>query len=211
MQLRSLAATLLLVSGPFVCSVSAQSLAGEWDATVKANGVDVPCRFKITGEGSNLQGTFFNGEELYPSTSATFVNGSLVMNFEYTSGKLEATWKDGHLQGTFHATLGTYGFSAVPHTPPPPPSAGAPMIDGDWEIANNSPKGEKAWWFLVRQNGSEVTASILRIDGDTGNLTGTWHDGKFVLSHFALARAALLEVTPQPDGSLHLLMNGKTQ
>jgi thiol-disulfide isomerase/thioredoxin len=215
MQLRSIAASLLLVSGPLVFSASAQSLtqslAGEWDATVKAGGVDVPCRFKITGEGSNLQGTFFNGEELYPSTSATFVNGSLVMNFDYTSGKLEATWKDGRLQGVFHASRGTYPFTAVLHTNPPAPSANAPAIDGDWEIANNSPKGEKAWWFVVRQNGGQVSAAILRIDGDTGTLAGTWHDGKFVLSHFALARAALLEVTPQPDGSLHLVMNGTTQ
>src|ERR1700728_2456958 len=104
MKLRWFAASLLLVSGPLVFSASAQSLAGEWDATVKASGVDVPCRFKITGEGSGLQGTFFNGEELYPSTSASFTNGALVMNFDYTSGKLEATWKDGRLQGTFHAS-----------------------------------------------------------------------------------------------------------
>src|SRR5580658_11226779 len=108
MTLRSMAASLLLVSGPFVSSAWAQSLAGEWDAMVKANGVDVPCRFKIAGEGSSLQGTFFNGEELYPSTSATFANGSLVMNFEYTSGKLEATWKNGRLEGTFHAARGNY-------------------------------------------------------------------------------------------------------
>ncbi len=211
MKLRSMAAALLFVSGPW-----AQSLAGEWDATVKANGVDVPCRFKITGEGSSLQGTFFNGEELYPSTSASFANGSLVMNFDYTSGKLEATWKDGRLQGVFHATRGNYPFSAAPHTVAAAPSTtglsgNAPSIDGDWEIANNSPKGEKAWWFLVRQNGADVSAAILRIDGDTGTLAGSWRDGKFVLSHFALARAALLEVTPQPDGSLHLVMNGKTQ
>jgi thiol-disulfide isomerase/thioredoxin len=211
MQLRSITASLLLVSGPLVFSASAQSLAGEWDATVKANGVDVPCRFKITGEGSSLQGTFFNGEEQYPSTSSSFANGALVMNYEYTSGKLEATWKDGRLQGVFHAARGNYPFTAVPHTAKPAPSAGAPEIDGDWEIANNSGKGEKAWWFLVRQNGGEVAASILRIDGDTGTLAGGWRDGKFVLSHFALARAALLEVTPQPDGSLHLVMNGTTQ
>src|SRR5580658_153496 len=106
MQLRSLAVSLLLVSGPLVFSAGAQSLAGEWDATVKASGVDVPCRFKITGEGPTLQGTFFNGEEPYPSSSATFVNGALVMNYEYTSGKLEATWKDGRLQGTYHAARG---------------------------------------------------------------------------------------------------------
>jgi len=210
MQLQSIVASLLLASGPLCVSAWAQSLAGEWDATVKASGVDVPCRFKITGDGSTLQGTFFNGEELYPSTSASFANGALVMNFEYTSGKLEANWNDGHLQGTFHAARGNYPFSAVPHTAPTS-SANVPSIEGEYEIANNSPKGEKAWWFVVRQNGAQVSAAILRIDGDTGTLAGTWRDGKFVLSHFALARAALLEVTPQPDGSLHLVMNGTTQ
>lgn len=210
--MKFLAVGLLLVS-----SAWAQSLAGEWDATVKANGVDVPCRFKVTGEGSSLQGTFFNGEEQYPSTSATFANGSLVMNYEYTSGKMEATYKDGHLQGVFHAARGNYPITAVRHTTTPAPAANAPLIEGEYEIANNSGKGEKAWWFLVRQKGGEVQASILRVDGDTGTLAGTWHDstpsgpGKFVLSHFALARAALLEVTPQPDGSLHLVMNGTTQ
>ncbi len=199
------AASVLLASGAF-----AQSLTGEWDATVKANGVDVPCRFHVSQQGSSIQGTFFNGEELYPSTSGSFSNGALTLNFEYTSGKLEAAYKDGRLQGTYHSTRGNYGFSAVPHTPPPPPSANAPSIDGDWEIANRSPKGEQAWQFLVRQNGPSVAASILRIDGDTGVLTGVWRDGKFTLSHFSGARPALLEVTPQPDGSLHLVMNGST-
>ena len=169
-----------------------------------------PAAFMISQQGSSIQGTFFNGEELYPSTSGSFSNGALTLNFEYTSGKLEAAYKDGRLQGTYHSTRGNFGFSAVAHTPPPPPSANAPSIDGDWEIANRSPKGEQAWQFLVRQNGPSVAASILRIDGDTGVLTGVWRDGKFTLSHFSGARPALLEVTPQPDGSLHLVMNGST-
>lgn len=195
----------------------AQSLAGEWDATVKANGVDVPCRFRITQQGANtqpgggIQGTFFNGEELYPSTAGTFSGGVLTLNYEYTSGKLEATYRNGRLEGTYHSTRGNYGFSAVPHVAPAPPSANAPSIDGDWEIANKSPKGEQAWQFLVRQTGPSVAASILRIDGDTGVLTGVWRDGKFTLSHFSGARPALLEVTPQADGSLRLVMNGKTE
>ena len=206
MKLGFFATSLLAVSTAW-----AQSLAGEWDATIKANGVDAPCRFQIAQQGSTIQGTFFNGEELYPSTSGSFTSGALAMSWEYTSGKLEANYKDGRLQGTFHSTRGNYGFSAVPHTPPPPPSANAPSIDGDWEIANKSPKGEQAWQFLVRQNGPQVAASILRIDGDTGVLTGVWRDGKFTLSHFSGARAALMEVTVNPDGSLHLLQNGKTE
>jgi len=47
----------------------------------------------------------------------------------------------------------------------------------------NSPKGEKAWHLIVKQHGAEVSAAILRVDGDTGTLTGSYKDGKFVLSH----------------------------
>lgn len=193
---------------PLVC---AQSLTGTWDATVKASGVDVPCRFDIAQTEDAIRGTFFNGEELYPSTSGKFENGVLTLNFEYTANKLEASFKDGKLQGTYFSTRGNYGFSAVPHVTPPPPSPNPPKIAGNYEFAVKSGKGEEAQQFIVRQNGAEVLASILRIDGDTGTLSGVWRDGKFTLSHFSGSRPALVVVTPQPDGSLRLLMNGRTE
>jgi hypothetical protein len=46
------------------------------------------------------------------------------------------------------------------------------------------PKGEKAWRLIIKQKGPEISASILRVDGDTGALTGGWKDGKFTASHF---------------------------
>jgi peroxiredoxin len=49
------------------------------------------------------------------------------------------------------------------------------------------------------------------VDGDTGALTGTYRDGKFVLSHFSGARPSLLEVTPRKDGTLEVLQNGKNK
>src|SRR5580704_5477864 len=147
MKLRFFAASFLLLSSAPFSLMSAQSLAGEWDATVKANGVDVPCRFQITQQGSSIQGTFFNGDELYPSTSGSFSNGMLTLSFDYTSGKMEAAYKDGRLQGTFHAARGNYPFSATPHVAAATPPGKAPVIEGEYEIANNSGKGEKAWWF----------------------------------------------------------------
>jgi thiol-disulfide isomerase/thioredoxin len=62
----------------------------------------------------------------------------------------------------------------------------------------------------VRQSGPEVTGAILRVDGDTGELSGTYRDGKFVLSHFSGARPARVEVTPQKDGTLAIEQNGET-
>ena len=49
---------------------------------------------------------------------------------------------------------------------------------------------EKALQFVVQQRGAEVSGAILRVDGDTGTLTGSYKDGKFTLSHFSGARPA---------------------
>jgi peroxiredoxin len=72
----------------------------------------------------------------------------------------------------------------------------------------DSPKGEKAWRFIVQQTGPEVSAAILRVDGDTGALTGTYHDGRFELSHFDGSRPLIASVEPQTDGTLAIQLNG---
>jgi thiol-disulfide isomerase/thioredoxin len=82
-----------------------------------------------------------------------------------------------------------------------------PSIDGTWITSAKSNKGETAWRFIAKQSGAQVQATILRIDGDTGTLTGSYKDGKFVLSHFSGARPLLLEVFPQPDGTIKLTQN----
>ena len=73
-----------------------------------------------------------------------------------------------------------------------------------------SPKGEYAWRFIVRQSGADVSAAILRVDGDTGALTGRYRDGKFVLSHFSGERPYVMEAAPKSDGSLVITLNDYT-
>jgi thiol-disulfide isomerase/thioredoxin len=80
-----------------------------------------------------------------------------------------------------------------------------------WEVGVQSPKGESAWRLIVRQSGTDVSAAILRVDGDTGTLTGSYRDGTFLLSHFSGVRPALLQVTPEKDGTLTLVMNAKNK
>ena len=84
-----------------------------------------------------------------------------------------------------------------------------PSIAGPWDIAVKSPKGEEAWRLILRQSGAKVSAAILRVDGDTGTLTGTFRDGKFVLSHFSGARPALLDVTLTAEETLDIEQNKK--
>lgn len=183
---------------------SAQSLAGLWDATVNVEGTQIPFRFGLSGSGSDVKGWFFNGDEREISTSGTFENGSLVLNFDSYAGILQATVKDGVLDGQYSQRGKSQAIHATRALPRASVSAKAPDIGGLWFLQDvkSTKKGEKAWRLIVRQNGNDVSAAILRVDGDTGTLTGSYRDGKFVLSHFSGARPALLFITPRPDGTL---------
>src|SRR6266496_6580707 len=75
----------------------AQSLSGSWDATVVVNGLEIPFRMEFAGD----RGSFFNGDEKVTSTSGHFTDGSLVLNYDHYGTKLEATLKDGALEGRY--------------------------------------------------------------------------------------------------------------
>jgi peroxiredoxin len=189
----------------------ADSLTGRWDATMTINGVVIPFRLDISGVGSNLRGTLYNGDEKETTTSALLDHGTVVLKFEHYLTTIVATPKDGQLDGKVDGRLGdrqvyigSYAFHASRHNSSLPAASGdrAPTIGGSWEIPHESSKGEKAWRLVVKQSGSEVSAAILRVDGDTGALTGTWRDDRFVLSHFDGSRPALMEIMPERDGTL---------
>jgi thiol-disulfide isomerase/thioredoxin len=109
----------------------------------------------------------------------------------------------------------TFPVTAHRHAAETGSSVSAPSIDGLWEVAVKSSKGEQAWRLIVQQkSASNVSAAILRVDGDTGALTGEYKDGKFVLSHFSGGRPALMVLTPAADGTLTVDMtdlHGKSQ
>ena len=198
-----------LVSLP--ASAGAQAIAGLWDATVVVNnGVEIPFRIELAGTGAAAKGSFFNGEEKLASTTGQFESGALVLNFDELGTKLEATLNDGQLEGQYsRGTRGApYPFKAHRFAPAPAGDAAIPSIAGLWNIqVGKSSKGEAAWQLIVRQSGPEASATILRVDGDTGTLTGTYRDGMFVLSHFSGMRPLRLELTPSADGSLAVVQN----
>ena len=205
-------AALLFAIAPaaLVVPVSAQSpsVAGLWDATITFNGSAIPFRLQVAGEGSNLRGWLFNGAQKEVAASASFHDGTLVLNFESYAAKLEAKLENGELVGTYGPMLNkTYPVTAHRHEAESASAASAPSINGLWEVAVKSSKGELAWRMIVQQkSASNVEAAILRVDGDTGALTGGYKDGKFVLSHFSGGRPSLIVITPESDGTLALDM-----
>jgi peroxiredoxin len=188
----------------------AQSIAGMWQATITNNQLVVPFRIQFQGDGDNIKGTLFNGNDKFTSTSGHYENGSLVLAWDYYGSKLEATLKDQTLEGKYiRNARSSSPFRAERYVAPPAPTTSIPKIDGLWVTTAKSSKGETAWQLIVRQTGPDVSASILRIDGDTGTLSGTYKDGKFLLSHFSGVRPSVLEVTPSSDGTLKLVLNGR--
>ncbi|HLK48537.1 MAG TPA: TlpA disulfide reductase family protein [Bryobacteraceae bacterium] len=204
----------LLLFAAFCAATFAQPrdprIAGRWDATIHINGIDTPFPLEITGAGNNVTASFFNGDDPYPSTEGRFENGKLVLKWDYYAATLDATVNDGVIEGQYAGTRimkGPFAIRATRHTSSPAENGTAPDIDGLWEIPNKSGKGESAWRFIVRQSGANATATILRVDGDTGTISGRYQNGKFVLSHFDGARAHLLQITPAADGTLDILQD----
>lgn len=194
-----------------VTAFAGNPLEGRWDAVLQTANAAIPFRLDITGEGPSLKGILYNGDDTESTTKASFSNNLLVLDLGHYLTKISATYRDGQLLGKVEMRGDKNpegsGFSAIRHKNVKLDAAGVPNIAGSWEIPleKPTPKGEQAWRFIVRQNGAEAFASTLRVDGDTGALTGAWHNGKFALSHFDGSRPGLLEVTPLADGNLQLV------
>jgi thiol-disulfide isomerase/thioredoxin len=193
---------------------AADQLDGRWDASLNSHGTVIPFRLDISGSGPTLKGTFYDGFQPYDgTTSASFHDGKLVLNVEHYLTTITATLKDGQLAGNVvtqsRGPASEYAFLASRHVEPATVSSDAPSIAGSWIIPLESPssKGEKAFRFIVEQKGPDVAASILRVDGDTGAYSGTFKDGKWVLSHFDGSRPGVIEVSLAKDGTLEILQN----
>jgi peroxiredoxin len=199
----------LFLLAALTAGLSAQPLDGVWSATIDSNHRLIPFRIGFSTK-DELKGWFFNGDEKVLSTSGSFENGALLLRFDHYDTKLEAKLSDGELTGTYGRPGRTYSFHAVPYRAAEASQENAPRIAGLWDIEVDSPKGEKAWHLIVHQNGNEASAAILRVDGDTGLLTGEYRDGRFTLSHFSGARHSLMTLALQPGGSLEVVQNGKT-
>jgi thiol-disulfide isomerase/thioredoxin len=195
----------------FAPAAFAESLTGLWNATVNIEGTEIPFKIEFSGDGNAVKGWFFNGDEKEFSTGGKFENGSLELNFDSYASTLKATVRNGALDGEYVTRGKPLAIHAVRANGKSEYKGKAPDISGLWylEGVTSGKHDEQAWNFYVQQHGAEATAAILRVDGDTGALAGGYKDGKFVLSHFSGARASLVVVTPQPDGTLTVELRGQ--
>jgi thiol-disulfide isomerase/thioredoxin len=214
------ALAVVVAGSALVLAQDTKSLAGKWDGTVTVSAnnsgvivpVEVPFPLEIASEGGKLKASFLNGSQRIASTASAVNGDTVVFTFGQYGATLNATVKDGALAGQYIRPKGRGAplpFKAA-RAAAAASNVKAPSIDGVWIVQAKSNKGESAWRFIVDQKGPQVSATILRIDGDTGTLSGSFKDGKFVLGHFSGARPLLVEVTPNADGTLTISQNKQT-
>ncbi len=188
----------------------AQTGATHWSGTALVHGQQIPMSLDLSpaARDGNISGALLNAGESSVSSSGELSGTHLVLRFDYFARKLEGTLTAQSFIGSFGTATGT----PIPVELHPAakqdaaPSPTGPAIEGDWEIAVNSPKGESAWTLRVSPSGSQppVKAVILRIDGDTGGLYGSFDTAanEYRVSHLSAAGAALYSLKPRADGTL---------
>ena len=209
---------------PFSSVTAAQDSAADarhWSGTAEVQGQQIPVELNLSkpGAGGSVSGSFGNGKEIAPSSSGSEANGHLILNFDYYARKLEGDLHANQFTGTFGGMKGTPatitlhpdrdGKPATRFTAAGATGTTAGTINGDWEIAVKSPKGESAWTLRVSPSGGgdgQIKAVILRIDGDTGGLYGGFDPakGEFRVGRFGPSGGQLYSLKPQADGTLQV-------
>jgi thiol-disulfide isomerase/thioredoxin len=190
---------------------SAQNVPAHWSGTALVHGQQVPVNLDLSPatKDGHISGSLINAGESSISSSGELTGTHLLLHFDYFARKLEGTLTPQSFNGTFGTATGTpIPIELQPGALDQPTAAVASdlAITGDWEIAVKSPKGESAWTLRVSPSGSRppVKAVILRIDGDTGGLYGSFDAAanEYRVSHLSAAGAALYSLKPQQDGTL---------
>lgn len=194
---------------------SATSITGLWDAKIVANQLEIPFRFEIAQDGSQVQGFFFEGDRKIASSSGSFANGRLELEYDYLDTTLDVTFVGDQFYGSYRVNrpgAQPLLIRAQRFVPAPADAAAAPQVSGNWEMRRapnevRTASDKQTWNLFLRQSGAEVSGSILRVDGDTGFLNGKWQKGILVLSHFAGQGPLLFEAKLNTDGTLAIALN----
>jgi thiol-disulfide isomerase/thioredoxin len=198
------------------------SIVGRWDAFVTVGAANVPFRFEIAVDGSEARGFFFEGGKRVPSTSGRYADGTLQINYDFLNATLTARLDGESLVGSYRYNRKNgkeYAFRATKSSTIAINHDQGPNVAGDWEMKlvgedhseKKDPRTALTWQLYLREAGTEVSGSILRIDGDTGNLNGGWNGDVLTLSHFAGERPVLLQAKLLDDGTLDILYNNENR
>jgi thiol-disulfide isomerase/thioredoxin len=201
----------LIAIGLTVAGCQQQPLnpVGIWRGSIKNNsGEVVAFTLDVKREGGKLVGALVNGEDRTVSTDGSFEGNKLKLRYDFYDGELNATIDGDKLNGTFVrqwqkqslkrelvATRGDTIVNAASRNP-------GTDLSGDWVIqAGEAPK-QTFWRAAFRQQGSEVSGTIIPVSGDWGHLVGQFENGELKLNRFDGINCRVFRARLTPQGRL---------
>lgn len=186
------------------------SLAGNWRGVFSIKpGVEVPFNFIIREAGSSLKGFLVNGEERFPTGDLRFVGDSVFiplplfeneLAFKLEGNLLNGFFRRQDLKGTATPVQAKKGMLYCFNEASSSPIAD---ISGTYDVVfqNGNGKEEKAVGIFKQRQGI-VTATFLRITGDSRFLEGVIEDDVVRLSSFIGSSPALYVGKVDKNGSI---------
>lgn len=223
-------ASLLLLAAVSIATAHAQRPARHWVGTADVSNNDsspaakikatVPVQLDLTTTDKGaVTGTFLNGTERAPSSTGTLTGSHVVLHFTSFARTLEGDIKGNTLTAVFRGarmkdwpvTLHADRDGKVSTSFAAAAAAvrgKQQTINGDWEIAGKSSKGESAWTMRVAPfaGNGEIRAVIQHVDGDSGAMYGRYDEAgsEYRVYRFADSGATAYALKPGTNGTLQV-------
>lgn len=201
----------LLASAAYADNV----LDGWWRATVlNKAGEEIGFQLELKRQGEQVSGALVNGHQRVESTSGSYDGKTLRLRYDFYDGELSATLVNGELRGDFQRQSGKNvlrrELRAWRETKPTTTEA-KPSVDlsGDWLLRVGEANNQRTWRAWFKQQGADVTGTIIPLSGDWGLMTGKFQNGELRLTRFDGINAYLLNVKLTADGKLEGLINSE--
>ena len=153
-------AAMLAGSTPDARLAAAQpaGIAGLWDAIIVANDVEVPFRFEIASSGTRADGYFFEGDRKVGSTSGSYADGLLTLEYDFLNTTLQAKLEGDVLVGTYQnkrANAKPQAIRMQRFVPVALDVENVPALEGTWEMRRNAdevtaPRDTRTWHVFLR-------------------------------------------------------------
>lgn len=216
-QLRlALIVSVMVGAGLVACArKAADSINGEWRAVVlNKAGEEIGFKLDLKQAGAQVSGALVNGDQRVESTGGSFDGQTLKLQFDFYAGELTATLTNGELRGDFQRQSGKNTLrrelrawrEAVNE---PTLTAPAADLSGDWLLRVGEASNQRTWRASFKQQGADVTGTIIPLSGDWGVMTGKFENSELRLTRFDGINAYLLKAKLTADGKLEGFINSE--
>jgi thiol-disulfide isomerase/thioredoxin len=183
---------------------------GLWHGVIflsEQEGDELPFKIELKKEGDQVSGALVNGDERIPSTGGSWDGKNLKLRFDFYDAELKAKLIRQEMIGEFtrqwakKTLTRRLKFWREAKNFNPPDRSGK-NVSGDWLLRVGEGESQRIWRASFKQNGSDVTGTIIPVSGDWGVMTGNFFDGKLMLARFDGINARTFRAVLTDQGTL---------